>query len=78
MEETNNKQGVRERIRKEIHTRTTFAYEQGLQWYATMQHSVRSGNVFTCRAALKYQQARRIYIHYCNEFQRKQLLPFSK
>lgn len=65
-------------IRKEIHTGSTFAFDEGKKYYETMKHSLNSGNIFTCKAALKYQQARRIYIHYCNQFQIKQGLPLSK
>jgi hypothetical protein len=64
--------------RKEIHTRGSFAYEQGKKWYKNIQHSFDSGNIFSCRATQKYLQARRIYIHYQNEFQLNNNLPLSK
>ena len=66
------------KIRKEIHYRQQFAQERGIYYYRLMKNSLDSGNIFTCKAALKYQQARRIYIHYTNEFQLKLNLPLSK
>lgn len=39
------------KVRKEVHIRRSFAEEQGKKWYKTMQHSLNSGNIFTCRAA---------------------------
>lgn len=65
------------KVRKEVHIRRSFAEEQGKKWYKTMQHSLNSGNIFTCRAAYKYLQARRIYVHYCNEYQLNQNLPLT-
>lgn len=64
-------------IRKEIYSRSNFAYSQGVFWYKKIGNSLSSGNIMTCKAALKYQQARRIFIHYSNEFQNNQNLPLS-
>ena len=59
-------------IRKEIHTRSSFAFEEGNRYYKAMKHIQESGNVFTSKATRKFLQARRIYVHYCNEYQSKQ------
>jgi len=64
--------------RKEEHTRTRFAYERGLYWYEKVKNSISSGNVMTCKAMLKFLQARRIYVHYTNEYQIKAGLPLTK
>lgn len=64
-------------IRKEVYSRQRFALEQGIKLYDKMGHSLKSGNIFTCKSAIKYQQARRIYVHYANEFQINQDLPLS-
>lgn len=68
----------RKKIRKEVHTRCSFAYERGLHYYSAMKHVLSGGNIFSSRATQKFLQARRIYIHYQNEFQIKQNLPLSK
>ena len=65
-------------IRKEIHTRSSFAFEQGNKYYKLMKHIQESGNVFTSKFTRKFLQARRIYVHYCNEYQTKQDLPLTK
>lgn len=65
-------------IRKECHTRTTFAYSQGLFWFKRIDNSAKSGNIFSCKATKKFLQARKIYIHYQNEFQKNQDLILSK
>jgi hypothetical protein len=67
----------RQTIRKEVYTRMNFAYERGAHYYETIQFSMKGGNIFSCRATNKFLQARRIYIHYQNEFQRNQNLPLS-
>lgn len=64
-------------IRKEVHSRQTFAYERGLFWFNKINHVVKSGNIFSSRATKKYLQARRIYTHYANGFQIRQQLPLS-
>lgn len=64
--------------RKEVHTRTRFANERALYWYDKIKHSAQSGNVLTCKATLKFLQARKIYIHYTNEFQLRAELPITK
>jgi len=63
--------------RKEVHTRSTFAYEQAVKYLKAMQFAVRGGNVLTCKSTMKFLQARRGYIHYTNEFQTTQKLPQS-
>lgn len=68
----------RQKTRPEIHKRMTFAYESGEHYYKAMGHSLKGGNVFSCRSTKKFLQARRIYIHYQNEFQTNQNLPLSK
>lgn len=65
-------------IRKEIHSRQSFAYERELFWFDKIKHVVNSGNIFSSKATKKYLQARRIYVHYQNEFQIKQNLPLSE
>ena len=67
----------RQKIRKEVHSRMNFAYDRGLHYYNTIKFSISGGNIFSCRATHKFMQARRIYIHYQNEFQRNQNLPLS-
>lgn len=66
------------KIRPEIHRRMSFAYERGEHYYKAIGHALKGGNIFSCRATKKWLQARRIYIHYQNEFQNKQNLPLSK
>lgn len=61
-----------------VHTRCTFAEERARYYYKKMASALNGGNILTCKAALKYQQARRIYIHYTNIFQRHQNLPLTK
>lgn len=68
----------RQKIRKEIHSRMTFAYERGEHYYNAMSHVLKGGNIFSSRSTKKFLQARRIYIHYQNEYQNKQNLPLSK
>ena len=63
--------------RKEEHTRCTFAYERGMYWYDKVQYSVKSGNIMKCRAIRKFLQARRIYVHYSQEYQIKENLPLT-
>ncbi len=69
---------MRQKIRKEVHSRQSFAYSKGEEWFTKIQNSLRSGNIFSCKATEKWLQARRIYIHYQNEFQINQELPLSK
>ncbi len=66
------------KIRKEVYSRQKFAYEKGLFYYDKIKHVKDTGNVFSCKSTLKFLQARRIYIHYTNEFQINQELPLSK
>lgn len=68
----------RMKVRKECHTRCSFAYTQGEKWLKRINHSAQSGNIFSCKGTIKYLQARRIYIHYQNEFQFCQELSLSK
>lgn len=68
----------RQKIRPEIHRRMSFAYERGEHYYKATGFALKGGNIFSCRATHKWLQARRIYIHYQNEFQTKQNLPKSK
>lgn len=65
-------------IRTEVHTRQTFAYERAEYWLKRVNSALKGGNTFTCRATKKFLQARRIYIHYMNEYQIDQNLPLSK
>lgn len=64
--------------RKEVHTRTRFAQDAALKWYGLIAHAVKGGNILTCKATKKFLKARRVYIHYCNEFQNNQNIPLSK
>jgi len=66
------------KIRTEVHRRCTFAYERGEHYYNAMKHVLSGGNIFSSRATQKFLQARRIYTHYQNEYQRNQNLPLSK
>lgn len=68
----------RQKIRPEIHRRMTFAYERGEHYYNAMHHVLKGGNIFSSRPTKKFLQARRVYIHYQNEFQTKQNLSLSK
>lgn len=65
-------------IRPELHRRMSFAYERGEYYFKAIGHAVKGGNIFSCRASIKWLQARRIYLHYQNEYQLKQNLPLSK
>ena len=66
-------------IRKEVHTRSRFAIIKGEEYFtkAVKAKITDNGNVFTCKQMQKYLQARRIYIHYTNEFQTLMILPKS-
>lgn len=66
------------KVRNEVHTRRSFAEDRGRYYYDKMQHVLKSGNIFTSKSTMKFLQARRIYIHYVNEYQRCQGLPFSE
>lgn len=65
-------------IRPEVHRRASFAVERAEFYYKSMGYALKGGNVLSCRSTRKFLQARRIYIHYLNEFQTKQNLPLSK
>jgi hypothetical protein len=65
-------------IIKEVHRRQSFAYNSANKWLRQINHNVSGGNILTGKATRKFLQARRIYIHYANEFQKHQNLPFSK
>ena len=53
-------------IRKEIHTRTSFAKKKAEEYLKQMMHVKKAGNnILLCRATLKFIQAKRIYDH-CN------------
>lgn len=67
----------RQKIRKEVYSRMAFAYERGEFYFNTMKFSLSGGNIFSCRPTHKFLQARRIYIHYQNEYQKNQNLPLS-
>ena len=58
-------------VRKEIHTRTIFANERGLYYFNKIIQAriPETGNIFSCKYMKKFLQARRIYIHYTNEYQ---------
>lgn len=67
------------KIRKEVHTRTTFAYEKSLYYFGEMDKALkRGGNICSNKWASKYCQARRIYIYYTQEFQKNLDLPLTK
>lgn len=63
-----------EPIRKEIHTRSKFAYSLAEKYAKLID---KQGNVLTSKTTRKYLQARRIYVHYSNEFQRNLNLPLT-
>ena len=65
-------------VRKEVYTRTTFAYGKAEYWLKRVNSASQGGNILTCVWVNKFLQARRIYIHYTNEFQLNQKLPLSK
>jgi hypothetical protein len=56
-------------VRNEINTRFQFAKEQGEYWFNKIKSAERGGgNVVSCKASEKYCQARRVYLHYQEEF----------
>lgn len=65
------------KVRKEVHSRQSFAYERAEYWLKRINAAQRGGNILTCKWTTKFMQARRIYIHYANEFQIAQNLPLS-
>lgn len=71
-------EGNRSKVRKEVHSRMTFAYNCGAFWFNKIGHILKSGNIFSSKDTHKWIQSRRIYIHYQNEFQRCKNLPLSK
>jgi hypothetical protein len=66
------------KITPEIYTRQNFAYERGVYWHNLIKHSINGGNIITCKATRKFAQARKIYIHYANVFQKRRGLPLTK
>lgn len=68
------------KVRKEVHTRTRFAYDVAEVAYRAMQKAKieESGNILSCKHMIRIAKARRIYIHYTNEYQKCQGLPLSK
>lgn len=69
---------MEKKVRNEIHTRTIFAHDEGVKWLEKIKHSLASGNIMSCKATNKFLQARRIYIHYTQEFQKSYRLPCIK
>jgi len=65
-------------VRKEAHSRRSFAEDKGRFYYEKMKHILNNGNIFNAKATMKYLQARRIYVHYTNEYQQCQGLPLTK
>lgn len=65
-------------VRKEVHTRSTFALQKAKYWLKRLNASADSGNLLTCVGMRKLLQARRVYIHYTNEYQKNQGLPLKK
>jgi hypothetical protein len=65
------------KIRKEIHTRMTFAYRQAEYLLKRINGAAITGNILTCVWMDKFLQARKIYIHYMNEYQINQKLPLK-
>lgn len=56
-------------IRKEIHTRTSFARKQCEHYFHKMKSVDKGGgNIASCTATSKFVQAKRIYDHYIKEF----------
>lgn len=67
------------KVRREVHTRTAFAYDKALFYFdKTAKQDRKSVNVCSCKTMKKYLQARRIYIHYTNEYQISQGLPLTR
>lgn len=68
------------KTRQDVHGRSRWAYEQAEKWYDKLQHCTeeKGGNILSCKPMIKLLQARGIYIHYCNEFQRNQNIPLIK
>lgn len=66
-------------IRKEVHTRTSFAYDRSEFYFDKMKHYTveKSGNILTNIYTRKFLQARRIYVHYTQEYQLNQYLPLT-
>lgn len=65
------------KVRNEVHTRQRFADTMGRLYYKRMENANKSGNIFTSKATMKFLQARRIWVHYANEYQRCQELPLT-
>jgi hypothetical protein len=56
-------------IRKEIHTRTSFAKRMCDLYFNRMKAVEKGGgNIASCKATQKFSQAKRIYDHYIKEF----------
>lgn len=64
-------------LRTEVHRRCKFAQTKADQYFDQLTHVRKQGNILTSKATHKFLQARRIYIHYCNEFQKHFNLPIS-
>lgn len=78
MNENNFYKGPQLKVRKEVHTRQAFAYVKAEYWLERINNAVKGGNILTCKWTSKFLQARRIYIHYANEFQLATGLPLAK
>lgn len=57
------------KIRNEVHSRTIFAYQSASFFLKKITQIERSGNILSSKWTKKFLQARRIYIHYTNEYQ---------
>ena len=67
-------------IRKEVHSRSQFSLKIGQYYFNKIvkEDILNKGNILSCFYMQKFSQARRIYIHYTNEYQNIQKLPLSK
>lgn len=65
-------------VKKETHTRCTFAYERAEYWLKRINANQRGGNIISGKATYKFLQAYRIYVHYNQEYQKYFNLPLCK
>lgn len=70
----------RVKCRPEVHTRSAFAYAEAERLFKKMIYNTQQfgGNILSCQVTKKFSQARRIYVHYVNEYQKCQKLPLLK
>lgn len=66
-------------VRNAAKTRATYAADRGMYYFERAYKSdLKSGNIMSCLNMQKYLQARRIYVHYTNEYQQCLGLPLTK